>query len=142
MRRTPPELKILLSFDIDLTAFAPWYGHRESDLKQLRHSIKRLRGLGPRMVASSHHEVVTRCIDEEFDHYEGVLEQRGQHICSLLKDGASLEELVRASPIYGHYPYEPELLRYWEAQTIQKHLEEMIEKNIVRRNGGRYFPIL
>jgi glyoxylase-like metal-dependent hydrolase (beta-lactamase superfamily II) len=137
-----PELKILLSFDIDLTAFGPWYGHRESDLKQLRHSIKRLRELGPRMVASSHREVVTRHIDEEFDRYEGVLEQREQHICSLLKDGASLEELVRASPIYGHYPYEPDLLRYWEAQTIQKHLEDMVVKNIVRRNGERYFPIL
>jgi len=49
-----PTHGVLLSFDIDLTSFGPWYGHRESDIEQFKTSIRRVMALQPQVIVSSH----------------------------------------------------------------------------------------
>jgi endoribonuclease LACTB2 len=120
-----PETGILLSFDIDLTPFGPWYGNRESNLADFRESISRIRQLKPAVIASSHFEPISEKIDESIDDYLNVIGKRTEVLTRMLKNGATEADLLETSPIYGRYPYEPEILRFFEARMISMHIEEI-----------------
>ncbi len=136
---------ILLSFDLDLSPFGPWYGHAESDLPVLRNSLRRLSGLRPRMVISSHladpiegEEV----IQARFESYEAVIDRRHEHLLSLLPgEGATPEELAEGSPIYGLRAGRGfALYHYFEARMIEKHLQVAADQGLATRHpDGRYF---
>ena len=133
-----PARKILFGFDMDLTPFGPWYGHRESDLADLRHSIRRIRDLKPEIVVSSHREVIRENVQDAIDRFEGVLARREQILLAFLKKPAAFADLVRARPFYGRYPYAPDLLEYWEGRMIEKHLAELCARGTVHRVGDGY----
>ncbi len=117
-----PTHGVLLAFDIDLTSFGPWYGHRESDIGQFKASVRRAMDLQPRVVISSHKGIIRDEIPEGLARFLAVFDEREAKVRELLAAGYSLEEMVALSPFYGGYPYAPELMRYWEEQMIRKHL--------------------
>ena len=131
---------LLLSFDIDLTTFGPWYGHRESDLPLMRASLDVTRALQARVIASSHRDPIegTDAVRAALDDYVEVLTRREARILELLASGATLGDLVSASPIYGDTSLSPEILGYWEGLMIEEHLAELTGRGIVRSDGGRY----
>jgi glyoxylase-like metal-dependent hydrolase (beta-lactamase superfamily II) len=118
-----PTHGVLLSFDIDLTSFGPWYGHRESDIAQFKDSIRRVMDLDPRVIVSSHKGIIRDEIQERLARFMAVFDQREAKIHELLKAGYSVEQMVDLSPIYGGHPYMPSIMRYWEEQMIRKHVE-------------------
>ncbi len=118
-----PTHGVLLSFDIDLTSFGPWYGHRESDITQFTGSVRRVMALQPRVIVSSHKGIITDDIQIRLARFLAVFDERDARIRELLAAGHTLAEMVELSPFYGGYPFAPELLRYWEEQMIRKHLE-------------------
>jgi len=132
-----PNERILFSFDYDLTLF-PWYGLRESNIPEFKQSVKELKALSPRMVVSSHRGVVTGDIAAEFDRFRQRIDARANKILSLLDTGKTIEQLVDLAPIYGTFPYMEPLLRFWEAQMISKHLEQLAADCRVRREGNFY----
>ncbi len=118
--------QILFSFDIDLTSFGPWYGHRESNIPQFKESITRLKELEIKTLVSSHKGIITGNIYKQLDEFYKKFEERTLKIRALLQAGVlSLDQLVEEKPIYGEFPYVEPLLRYWEKQMIQKHLTEI-----------------
>jgi glyoxylase-like metal-dependent hydrolase (beta-lactamase superfamily II) len=131
---------LLLSFDIDLTAYGPWYGNRESDLAGFRSSLQKIRALKLRNIASSHREVIgIDSLPEELDRYEAVFERRNNKILGLLTEKPRrMDELLAASPFYGGHTYAADLLGYWEGQMIRKHLEELIGQGLVWEEGDRF----
>ncbi len=127
---------ILLSFDIDLTPFGPWYGHAESDIDLTLASIQRVAELAPGAIASSHRGMITDDIPAQLQRYAGVVAQRDDVLLRLLKRPYALDQLVDQSPFYGgHHPYVPQILRLWEGNMIEKHLERLAQKGEVRRAG-------
>jgi glyoxylase-like metal-dependent hydrolase (beta-lactamase superfamily II) len=132
--------RILFSFDYDLTAF-PWYGHKESDLSKFIESVKKLKTLNPKIVVSSHRGIITKKINVEFDKFLRRIEERDERILSLLENRKTVNELLKYSPIYGKFPYAQPLLRYWESQMIEKHLERLQREGKVKRKGCFYFKI-
>lgn len=130
---------LLLSFDLDLTRYGPWYGHRESNLADFRASIDRVRALAPQVVASSHRNPIDDGIDDQWESYLAIIDHRAEAILALLAEPRSLSELVERAPIYGGFPYAPDMLRYWEGQMILKHLEELAGAGLVGESGGRWF---
>ena len=132
-------LGILFSFDYDLTSF-PWYGHLEpeSNLPEFRESVRKLKALRPKTVVSSHRGIVSRDIGAEFDSFLRILDTREDQILALLEGGRTLRQLVDCAPIYGSFPYIEAVLRFWEGQMIQKHLDEMEMAGRVTRRGGLY----
>ena len=123
-----PASAVLLTFDIDLTSFGPWYGHRESDLDAFERSIRKAMELRPRVVVSSHKGIITDGIQARLQRYLDVFEERDQLLLELLPQVASLEELVTLSPFYQSYPFAAPLLRFWEEQMIQKHLDRLVQR--------------
>ena len=126
---------ILFSFDYDLTSF-PWYGHRESSLAEFEKSITKLAALSPKIVLSSHRGIITENINAEFDKFRKIIDERDKKILSLLENEKTLDQLVECAPIYGKFPYAEPLLRYWEAEMIQKHLERLIIDGKVEKKHG------
>ncbi|MFX0096938.1 MAG: MBL fold metallo-hydrolase [Candidatus Hodarchaeota archaeon] len=129
--------RILLSFDYDLTRF-PWYGHRESSLPEFKESIKKIKALSPKVVVSSHRDVVNQDIDFEFDQFYRRIEERDEKILSLLNSKKDINQLVESAPIYGKFPYAEPLLRYWERQMIMKHLEQLKIEGRIKIDGDHY----
>ena len=128
--------RILFSFDYDLTPF-PWYGHRESSLPEFRRSVKKLKALSTEVVVSSHRGKITENIDAEFDKFCRIIDERNEKILSLLESEKTVDQLVECAPIYGSFPYAESLLRYWEGQMIQRHLEELeINREVIRRGNA------
>jgi len=77
-------------------------------------------------------------ISENIDAYAGRLDRNERKIRQLLGGGTSWKALIQASPIYGQYPYTPDLMRYWEGLITQKHLDEMLTRGTIRLVEGRY----
>lgn len=129
---------ILISADLDLTGFGPWYGHPESSLDDLRGSLARVRSLEPAVVLSAHRMPLREGVDAAFARYAEVLAHREAALLRSLSEERSWEEIVAAALVYGRFPYEAALMRYWEGQMIGKHLAELIEAGAVEDRGGRF----
>ena len=134
-----PTHGVLLSFDIDLTSFGPWYGHRESDIAAFEASIRKVIALKPRVIVSSHKEIIADDIDLRLRRYLNIFDARDRILLDLMSRARSLDELVGFSPFYQGYPYAEVLLRYWETQMIRKHLARLIERSeVIETEGGRF----
>lgn len=124
-----PDEKILFSFDIDLTSFGPWYGHRESSISEFRDSIKKLKELDLTSLVSSHRDIITDHIYEQMDNFYQKFDERSEKIRALLQEEVlTIDQLVESKPIYGDFPYAKPLLRYWEEQMIRKHIAELEQR--------------
>jgi len=121
-----PNDKILFSFDIDLTSFGPWYGHRESSISQFKDSITKLKELDIKVLVSSHKGIIIKDIHKQLELFSSKFDTRTKKIRDLLGAGiVTLDQLVEKKPIYGEFPYAEPLLRYWETQMIKKHLAKI-----------------
>jgi glyoxylase-like metal-dependent hydrolase (beta-lactamase superfamily II) len=132
--------RILLTFDIDLTPFGPWYGHVECDLDQFCDSLHRVLELAPSMVVSSHRRPIVEDIAEEVAAYDAVFVRRNERILGMLESGpATPEELAALSPIYGVPENDFALARYFETRMVEKHLELLERTGLAARGeDGRY----
>ncbi len=133
-----PRLKILFSFDIDLAAFGPSYGCRQSNIELFEASARRVHALRPRIVVSSHLGIISHRLDERFEAYLNIIPRREEEILTFLSQERRLEVMVDQAFIYGSFPYARELLRYWEGQMLRKHLERLIERGLVRERDSTY----
>jgi len=130
----------ILSFDIDLTSFGPWYGHVECDLDQFCDSLHRVLALRPEMIVSSHRRPISEGIDEEIAAFEDVFVRRNEKVLSMLEGGpATPEGLAELSPFYGVRDSGFALARYFEARMVVKHLELLERRGLAERNeDGSY----
>ena len=137
-----PQWDLLVSADMDLTKFGPWYGNPESDLKQTRESIKKARELKPRLVASSHRPPVTRDLDQAFDRYGAVLDERNDRLLDLLRTERDWPELLASRFVYGRSGgLDSRLQDYFERQMLTQHLDELMEQGRVARSPRGYQAI-
>ena len=120
-----PTQGVLLSFDIDLTSFGPWYGHAESDIAAFEDSIRKVMTLDPHILVSSHKGIFTDDIPTRLQHYLDVIAGRDQILLDCLPRVQTLDDLIDLSPFYRGYPYAPIVMRYWEGQMIRKHLDRL-----------------
>ena len=74
--------------------------------------------------------------------YTAFFEERDRQILGLLSQSplVAIDDLVRLSPFYDadHASVSDELLWFGEGQMILKHLEGLMEKGLVVREGERY----
>ena len=136
-----PDHDLLISADVDFTAFGPWYGHTESDLSLFRDSLSNLEGLKPKVTISSHREPIMDGFQEEFAKFKAVMDKRSQLILRLIKQEQSLSELVDQAPIYRRFPYAEPLMRFWEGRMIEEHLKELIVQGKARRTSNGFLAV-
>lgn len=122
-----------------MSAFGPWYGHRESSIDSFKNSVELLKKLNIAVLAPGHGAIVTNDIGARFDDFCSKIDKRDQRILSLLEGGGrTIDQLVEKAPIYGKFSYAELLLRYWEGNMIRKHLERLIAQGKVIRLDQEY----
>jgi len=124
---------LLLSSDIDLTPFGPWYGHAECSLPAFRSSLRMIRSLSVRAILSSHRGVIRDGITEEIDLFEKGFDRHKEALRQRLQSGSplSLEQLVELSPIYQADFPEALFMRNFESWMLRHLLAGMIEEGEV-----------
>lgn len=132
--------RIVFGSDIDLTSFGPWYGHRESSIKEFLKSIQKIISLDSEIFISGHEEPVfgRNKIIEKLQNYLEIFEKRNEILLKLLETPKTLEELVNLSPFYKKKPYEKNILDYWETQMIKKHLDILAERGDVTKSKEKF----
>ncbi|HVN72909.1 MAG TPA: MBL fold metallo-hydrolase, partial [Desulfomonilia bacterium] len=135
-----PDKKILLGFDIDLSPFGPWYGNPECDISLFKNSLAEMMEIPAEVYLSSHARPLRKpYIMKRLQSYSAFFEERDCQIMGLLSQAPpmGIDDLVRVSPFYDadHASVSDELLWFGEEQMIRKHLEGLIEKELVVQEG-------
>lgn len=130
---------IIFMGDYDLTRFGPWYGDIDSSIEETVRSVKRLRDIPARVWLTGHE---TGIFEEQpgdlWNQYLGVIYERERKLLKLLEKPRTLMEIVGAWIIYGK-PREPKaLFEFGERAHMRKHLDRLINKGIVTKDGDRY----
>jgi glyoxylase-like metal-dependent hydrolase (beta-lactamase superfamily II) len=133
-----PREKALFATDIDLTGFGPWYGNPESDKNQFIRSIERIQGYEVDSFISSHLGLIRDRIGNRLDRYGRAIGERDQKILAFLDAPRSMDDFVEAALIYQSYPYMAPVLRWFEANMIEQHLRDLMERGLVTAEDGRF----
>ncbi|MCJ7772513.1 MAG: MBL fold metallo-hydrolase, partial [Desulfobacterales bacterium] len=134
------EPKVLFMGDYDLTPFGPWYGDRESSIQDTITSIERLRQIPAQIWITSHEKgVFEKQPGNLYDQYLNVIKTREDKLLSLLQTPKTMDEIVDACIVYGK-PREPrEFFSIGERGIMGKHVEDLLERSIIKKGGGRFF---
>jgi len=135
-----PEHDLLFSADVDLTSFGPFYGHDFADIDDFIQSIKRLKTLNPKIVATGHAGPFEGDISKDFDDYEEVIYRRERLVLEHLTRPRSLEYFTGRNLIFRSYPEDPHLMQWFELIHVEKHLKRLAANGRVRQEAGKWMP--
>lgn len=134
-----PKENTLFSFDVDLSTFGPFYGNPEADIPQLEQSIDKIMEIRPACVASSHRLPVKKKVTKELQAFKDKIIRNQNRVAKALDIPRTLDELSTLKPIFGKYiPGVEVIYAFFEKCMIQKHLEQMTAKGLVRVDGDKY----
>ena len=130
---------ILLLGDYDLARFGPWYGDRDSSIRETIASVQRLRHVPAKIWLTSHEDgLFEEEPGERWDDYLRVIDEREQKLIERLKAPRTLEEIVEAWIIYKR-PREPKaFFEFGERVHMKKHLEKLMSEGRVVKDGPCY----
>jgi len=131
--------RILLLGDYDLTKFGPWYGDRDSSIRETINSVRLLKDISAAIWLTSHEDGI---LEEEpgamWDQFLAVIDEREEKLVDRLKTPQTLDDIIDAWIIYGR-PREPKVFfRFGERVHMKKHLEKLINEERVVRDGEYY----
>ncbi|MGY5852427.1 MAG: MBL fold metallo-hydrolase [Candidatus Thorarchaeota archaeon] len=131
-------LDTIFLVDIDLTRFGPWYGNVVSDIEYFKRSIEIIMELDPKVALSSHLlDPVTESVQEQLQRYLDIFDERDERILTNLADGHdTVEKLALVPTIYPRIPHD--LFYIFEEIMLEKHLEVMIQNDVVKKEDSRY----
>lgn len=113
----------LYAGDYSPEEFGPWYGWPSCDLTYLIRSIKKIIGLEPDCLLSSHSEPVRENIESVMMDYLDVVRERDRKISKLQNEGKSVEDMVGEGIIYNDEAGLEPIDMFFEMTMISKHLE-------------------
>ena len=129
----------LLSFDVDLTTFGPFYGNPEADIPAFRRTLKKIKALSPATIASSHRRPVGEQVMEELQDFTAKIDRNGKRVLSVLDQPRILDEICLSKPIFGKYiPGLEVMYTFFERHMVEKHLDEMVKNGQVAFRDGCY----
>ncbi|ARD47978.1 hypothetical protein SporoP37_07350 [Sporosarcina sp. P37] len=121
---------ILLTGDIDLTSFGPYYGDAESDIDQFIQSARKTLETDAKYFVTSHHKGIflREEYERELEKYLSIIERKEEKIKHLLKNGCSPGDLIHQEVFYyknqsAHSP----VRKKTEIISIVKHLKRLID---------------
>jgi glyoxylase-like metal-dependent hydrolase (beta-lactamase superfamily II) len=133
-----PSDGVLFLADYDLTDFGPWYGDRPCGIESFRRSAKRLAEIGAGVNVVSHEIPVHRGnIGPKVDAYLSRIDRREETLREFLRQPRSRREIVDRRIVYGQGRPGP-WFDYGEWALMSKHIEGMLARGEIAREGDRY----
>lgn len=128
-----PSERLVFLADVDLSSFGPWYGCLDSDIDQFIESIERVKRLQSEVAATGHKGIVRgrKIIEGKLSDYLNEISEREQKLLEFLTQERSIDEIVNRAIIYGRFAEPKAVFRLFERTMIEKHLERLVEKNLV-----------
>ena len=127
--------------DIDLSSFGPYYGDATSSLAEFRRTLERVAALPASVWITSHHKGVFTDRGEfeaALRAFAARIDEREARVLELLAGGPRTLAELAASRVM----YKPEAEELWidgaERRCISQHLDELIAKGQVAREGERF----
>lgn len=133
-----PKKKIMFASDIDLTAFGPWYGNPNANLKEFVDSIELLMEYDINIICSSHSFPQKKNINESLKNYLDIIYKRDEHILKLLQRKRTLDDLESENIIYKKSQKTYNAFSWFEKRMIQKHLDILLEDGNIEKKGVGY----
>ncbi|MEW6262921.1 MAG: MBL fold metallo-hydrolase [Thermodesulfobacteriota bacterium] len=136
-----PEADLLYAADIDLTPFGPFYGHDFADPDDFIASIRKLKSINARIVATGHAGPFHDNLDQRFDDFEAVIYKRDQALLAELDRPRRLEDFKGSRFIYASYPDPQELSLWSELIHVEKHLSRLARQGLIAPADGGWVRI-
>lgn len=143
------EQKILISGDVDLTGFGPWYGNPDCNISDYISSIDMLNRLDIKTLICGHMSgtdtsgqdvedgVYTSAIHERMNQYKEKLLAREKKILSSLDDPLTADQVADKKMIYGSVPSKP-YLQIYEKRMVEMHIKRLESLGQITEDEGRY----
>ncbi|MGB8858991.1 MAG: hypothetical protein WCC60_07040, partial [Ilumatobacteraceae bacterium] len=134
--------RVVVTGDIDLTSFGPYYGEASSSLQQFDATLTMLAALPADHYVTFHHKGV---IDghaawaEAVAAFAGVIGRRDDMLLSLLEVPRSFDQLLEVGVVYRPGTRPPLFGESVERYTIRQHLERLVANGVVATDGGQYW---
>jgi hydroxyacylglutathione hydrolase len=130
---------VLLLGDYDLSGFGPWYGDRESSIRETIRSVTRLREVPARVWLSSHEKgIFEENPGDRWDHYVSVIHKRERKLIDRLRSPRTLQDIVEAWILYGRRREPKAFFEFGERAHMKKHLEKLMKEGKVVKDGACY----
>lgn len=133
------EPQILFLGDTDLTPFGPWYGDLVSNIDDIYRTVDRLRNIPAKVWLTSHEQGIFESDPGLlWDDYLQVIQGREDRLLGFLKEPKTLVEIANHWIVYGKPKKPVDMFLAIEEISMAKHLDRLIEKNIVVQDEDRY----
>jgi glyoxylase-like metal-dependent hydrolase (beta-lactamase superfamily II) len=136
------EPDVLFLADYDLTRFGPWYGDRVSDLDALVKSAEKVRYHPARWKVVAHEEPVFEGdIEDRWKPYLAVVDRREAALLDFLSEPRTMDEIAAKRFVYGKAKEPASFYEFGERGIMQKHLDRLLNRGIIRKEGNHYLKI-
>lgn len=128
--------------DIDLTPYGPWYANVVSDIDDFISTVEKIKKIDADYYITSHGERIydPEIFQEKMERFGQSFIKRDEKILELLKSGPKeLIEIAGEGVIYRKGALTDPLKAYFQWQMLQKHLDRLIKKGMVRKENEKYF---
>jgi len=133
-----PEASLLFTADVDLTSFGPFYGHDFADIEEFLKSIKRLKQLNARIVATGHAGPFNDRVTEKFNRYAEIIYHRERQVLERLTRPMTIADFNGRNLIFRSYADFPDLMQWFEIVHIEKHLERLKALGKIKQVGNMW----
>ncbi len=133
-----PQEEILYAGDLDATRNGPWYADEYASIEAIIESIGKMIALEPRLLLSSHRNMIDKDIEKTLVSYLNVIFKREDLIFEFLTQPRTLDDIYEQRFIY-EWGFEGSNLPFWYRAMILKHLERLIKNDRVIRTEDKKF---
>ncbi len=129
---------ILYSGDLDATKNGPWYADQYASIDDIFKSVEKMIALKPRLLVSSHRNVIDKEIGKVLIMYLDVIHEREESIYNYLTEPRTLDDIYEQHFIY-EWGFEGSNIPFWYRVMILKHLERLIRcGEVIRTEDNKY----
>lgn len=131
---------LLISGDIDLSRFGPWYAHDNCNLDELIMAIKRCMEIDPQQMVTGHTGIIEENLQKRLQDFMQVLYTKEEIIYETLRIPQTLEHLAEKR-LYsqGGQGMSDDIDWFHEKIGIKKHLEKLLRENRIKQEGALYY---
>lgn len=132
----------LITTDIDFSTFGPWYGNPEGNVRTFRQSVEKVMAMPYKRACSSHRPVVEGDATAQFNAFLSAFDRQKEVFFNCLgKEGATLDDIIRISPIYNNKFMDLAIQQVFEGHMGKENLDLLIEEGRVVLENGLYKPV-
>ena len=136
------ELGILFLGDYTLEKFGPWYGDPYASLEETIQSVKRLSKVPAELWITGHGNGIYKSNPGKmWEEYLNVIERRDEKLLNFLNESRTLDEIVDQWIVLGKPVKPTDYERFGEQAHVHKHLDRLLQKNLITEENGRYTGI-